>query len=168
MYKSIVRALAAFCLLLSIGGVHAATVRVQEECGFGLDPCGAGVFTLTTGEEPIGYYDSELGHVFELSFTGDTLVMTALHNNFVFESQPFGLDVYLPTGPMVPPDDYCVENCPVPTSIGFLPMSSFPSLAGQQVTVRLLVPEPASLGLMLAGLLLIGWRLRSRRSLQHV
>jgi hypothetical protein len=155
VFQPIVRVLAALCLIWSASGVHATTVRIQEECGFEFDPCGRGLFTLATDDKPVGYYESEFGHVFELTFTGDLLVMTALRNNRIFESLPFGLDLYLPTGPIVPPNYYCVEDCAVSTSIGFLPMSYFPSIAGQQATVRLLVPEPATQGLMLAGLLLL-------------
>jgi len=160
VFKSIVRTLAAFCLLWSVGA-NASTVRVQEECGFGFDPCGNGMFTLATGDEPVAFYESDLGSVFELTFTGEAVVMTALLDNHVYENMPFGLDVYRSTGAIVPPNYDCVENCKTSTSIGFLPMSYFPSMAGEQVTFRLAVPEPATQGLMLAGVMLLwGWRRR--------
>lgn len=151
------RILAALLVsFMTLSSSHAASVRVRQECGFSFAVCGE---VMTLEQNGATYEYLVPGPVaplrYSLAYLDDEFVMTALGDNPLGGSLPFGLAVYPGSGPML------TLAFPDSTAYGFIPMNAFPRGEGTMRTLAIPameVPEPQTGLLLLAGLAAFGWR----------
>lgn len=151
-----------FVSLLTLSSTHAASIRVRQECGFSFAVCGE-VVTLEQNGASYEYLvpGATAPLSYSLAYVEDEFVMTALGDNLLGGSLPFGLAVYPGMGLML------TLAFPDSTAYGFIAMNGFPRGEGATRTIAIPpapaeVPEPRTALLLLSGLGALGWRRRLR------
>jgi hypothetical protein len=154
----------------------AAGILVREELGFSFLPSGLEWLLQDNGASVIYDLSSQFGAGarFELSFVNDLFVMTALDNNPVAADfgLPFGLDIYPAGVTPVTPDFICGLTDPCYNGFGFIPVTIFPDLAGEAVSLSIpidgAVAEPATWTLLALALLSLLWMRGRSNALRRV
>lgn len=147
--------------LLTLSAADAASIRVRQECGFSFAACGE-VFMLQQDGASVPYAVDSLSEPlrYTLAYVADMFVMTALGDNLLGATLPFGLAIYPGEGEMR------TRAMPDSTAYGFIAMNAFPRGEGATRTVAIPaapaeVPEPPAALLLAAGLAALGWRRRA-------
>lgn len=148
--------LLALLASLVVSSTHASSIRVRQECGFSFAVCGEEITLEQNGTAYTYLVPGPTAPLsYSLAYLDDDFVMTALGDNRLGGSLPFGLAVYPGSGPLL------TLAFPNSTAYGFIAMNSFPRAEGATRTLAIPpapaeVPEPPAALLVLSGLAALG------------